>query len=304
MEPGFANDYRAKRRAAYARWQQWIQGHETLAKFSMALVFAGIMGALAQVSIRTDLSPVPFTMQVFGASLMGGMLGRKWGTISALLYVALGIIGLPMFAGQAAAWDGFHPFGGFFVFATALSSWYIVGFVAQAFIVGHVTDSRRGHRSGMLVAFAPIAIMGLLSFVILDAYFLRDYRDIYPTSAFPNAWFLLLTLGLIVIVAGVAWVALTRKARQERIELFFANIAGLLALYAIGALGFLILWHVLGNGPLPVSVWLAYTVLPFIPVDLAKILLAVGVLTLVRPTQGELAEHGWTPPKEASESHV
>src|SRR5688572_6427732 len=116
MEPGFINDYRAKRRALHARWQQWIQGHETLARFGTALAFAGIIGALAQISIRTDLSPVPFTMQVFGASLMGGLLGRKWGTISALLYVALGIIGLPMFAGQTASWDGFHPFGGFFVF--------------------------------------------------------------------------------------------------------------------------------------------------------------------------------------------
>ncbi len=304
MEPGFINDYLAKRRALHGRWQQWIHGHETLARVATAFLFAGMMGALAQISIRTALSPVPFTMQVFGASLMGGVLGRKWGTISALLYVALGIIGLPMFAGQGAAWDGFHPFGGFYVFATALSSWYIVGFVAQAFIVGSVVDSRRHDRNGLLVAFAPVAVLGLLGFILLDAYFLRDYQQIYPTSAFPNAWFLLLTLGLVLVVGGVAWLAFTRKARQERIELFFANIVGLLALYAIGSVGFLILWHTLGNGPLPLSVWLAYTVLPFIPVDLAKILLAIGVLTLVRPTRNDLDEHGWDESKEVSQTHV
>jgi biotin transport system substrate-specific component len=299
VEQGFVEDYRAKRRAAYSRWQAWTLRHESWVHWATALLFAGIVGALAQIAIHTPLTPVPFTMQVFGVSLMGGLLGRKWGTVSALLYVGLGILGLPMFAGQGEQWDGFHPFGGITLFTSALDSWYIIGFVAQAHIVGAVVDSRRKARNQTLIAFAPLAIAGLLLFALLDVYFLRDYDTLYATQGFRNAWFLLITLGLLLVVASAAWLALTRKARRERVELFFGNIVGLLALYAIGAIGFRILWAVLGNGPLDAPTWLAYTVVPFIPVDLAKILLAVGILTLVRPTNEELA-----PTKEGGSTHV
>lgn len=289
MQAGFANQYRSKRLAAYERVQEWIHGHEAVAKFATALVLALLTGLLAQITIHTPLTPVPFTMQVLGIAFMGGLLGRNWGAVSALLYCALGVIGLPIFAGEMAtfeSWDFFR----FALFTQGLSSWYLLGFVAQAYIIGAVVQSDRERRSDRLLAFAPIAIAALLLLALLDVYFLTDYGALYRNEAFPNAWFALLCLGILAIVASFTWLAFTRKARRERVELFFANVVGLLALYAIGAAGFYLVWHLSGLGALSLGQLLAFAVLPFIPIDLAKILLAIGVLTLVRPTQRELVQ--------------
>jgi biotin transport system substrate-specific component len=289
MDQGFAQEYRNKRLARYTRAVRWTEQNETAVKFGAALVMALLTGLLAQITIHTSLSPVPFTMQVFGIALGAGLLGRKWGTMSALLYVGLGVVGLPVFAGEMAGFDGWDFFR-FGLFTTGLSAWYLVGFVVQAFIIGHVVESRRTERTNALVAFAPLAIGGCIVFALLDVYFLSDYGALYRNESFPNVWFALLSLGLLLLVAAFAWLATTQKARRERVELFFGNVVGLLALYAIGALGLWAVWS-LTIGPIGLQQTLAYAVLPFIPVDLAKVLLAIGVLTLVRPTQRELASH-------------
>lgn len=289
MEIGFAQDYRNKRLAAYTRFTAWSERHQTATNMGLALFMALLTGLLAQITIHTPLTPIPFTMQVFGIALTAGLLGRKWGTISALFYIGLGVLGLPIFAGEMAAFDGWE-FLRFGLFATGLSSWYLVGFVAQAYIIGHVMESRREDRHDMLSAFAPIAITGCIVFALLDVYFLSDYGALYRSDAFPNLWFALLSLGILAVVASFAWLAFTRKARRERVELFFANVVGLLAVYAIGVIGLWAVWNAT-LGPLGFQQALAYGVLPFIPVDLAKILLAIGVLTLVRPTQRELASN-------------
>lgn len=320
-ERSFVDGYRRFRYEQYARFQAWIESHRNLVMFGAALSLAILMGALAQVKLFTPLTPVPFTLQVFGASLMGGLLGRKWGSASAGIYILLGLIGLPVFAGQVEATaaqvsadsaGGFLAgfvgaldwFDGWAVFTTSLSAWYIVGFVAQAYLVGHVVDMRNKNRTTNLVVLAPAAIGALIVFALLEVYLLANYGALYGTDAFPNIWFLLGATGILLIVGGAAWLALTTKARRERVELFFGNIVGLLAVYVIGAAGFFVIWtFVLGpaNGlpALTTHSFLAYTVLPFIPVDVAKILAAVGLVTLVRPTNKELTR---TEPTAVTES--
>lgn len=44
-------------------------------------------------------SPVPFTMQTFGVFLAVGVLGGRRGTLAVALYLLMGVVGLPVFAG-------------------------------------------------------------------------------------------------------------------------------------------------------------------------------------------------------------
>ncbi len=44
-------------------------------------------------------SPVPFTLQTFAVLLVCGLIGGKRATASVLLYIVLGAVGLPVFAG-------------------------------------------------------------------------------------------------------------------------------------------------------------------------------------------------------------
>ena len=45
------------------------------------------------------MADIGFTMQTFGVFLTLGVLGGKWGTVSILIYLLLGAVGMPVFSG-------------------------------------------------------------------------------------------------------------------------------------------------------------------------------------------------------------
>lgn len=102
-----------------------------VAKHSIhALVTIGLMTALICIlspfSIPLGFSPVPVTLSTLAIYLTVMVLGAKKGTISCLLYLLLGMIGLPVFSGFMG---GVHrvlgPTGG-----------YLIGYLFMAFISG------------------------------------------------------------------------------------------------------------------------------------------------------------------------
>ena len=58
-------------------------------------VFAVIMAICSWISIP---AAVPFTLQTFGVFIAVGILGGKRGTLSVLVFILLGAIGVPVFA--------------------------------------------------------------------------------------------------------------------------------------------------------------------------------------------------------------
>ena len=68
---------------------------------------------------------VPFTLQTLGIFLTVGILGGKRGTIAVLIYILLGAIGIPVFAG----------FSGGIGVLTGTTGGYIVGFLASALVM-------------------------------------------------------------------------------------------------------------------------------------------------------------------------
>lgn len=58
---------------------------------------AAVLCITAHISV--PVGDAPITIQPFVLALVGGLLGWKWGTLAAIIYVALGTIGLPVFAG-------------------------------------------------------------------------------------------------------------------------------------------------------------------------------------------------------------
>ena len=75
-------------------------------------LFAALTALCAWIAI--PLPPVSFTMQTFAVLLALGILGGKWGTVSILLYLLLGLVGLPVFAGfRGGAAALLDPTGGF-----------------------------------------------------------------------------------------------------------------------------------------------------------------------------------------------
>ncbi len=94
--------------------------------YILLAMFAALTAVLAQIIIPLPFSPVPISLATLSIFVAGGLLGGVKGGLSQLVYVLLGAIGLPVFAGMN---------GGFGVIAGPTGG-YLLGYVAGAFVIG------------------------------------------------------------------------------------------------------------------------------------------------------------------------
>lgn len=85
-------------------------------------LFAVMIAVCSWISVPAT---VPFTMQTFGVFLAVGVLGGKRGTLAVLVYLLLGTVGLPVFAG----------FAGGVGCLLGTTGGYIVGFLCSALVM-------------------------------------------------------------------------------------------------------------------------------------------------------------------------
>ncbi len=134
------------------------------------IVLCALFAALtaAGAFIRIPLPPVPFTLQFLFALLAGVLLGSRLGAVSVLSYIALGLVGLPIFAS-----------GGGITYVLVPSFGYIMGFCAAAFVAGKVahTGSRptfarifAGALAGMIIMYA----MGISYYWLISNFYLGN----------------------------------------------------------------------------------------------------------------------------------
>ncbi|HEU5041164.1 MAG TPA: biotin transporter BioY [Gemmatimonadales bacterium] len=73
------------------------------ARHGLVVAGAAVLVALAaQVALPVPMSPVPMTLQPLAVLVVGGALGARAGAAALALYLALGLLGLPVFAGGGA----------------------------------------------------------------------------------------------------------------------------------------------------------------------------------------------------------
>lgn len=104
------------------------------------MTYAALFGALTAVGayIAIPVPPVPITMQTFFVSLAGGLLGGPLGAMSQAVYLLLGVIGLPVFAGGKAGFGVLlGPTGGYlfgFIFGAYMTGRLLAGTTAPGFL--------------------------------------------------------------------------------------------------------------------------------------------------------------------------
>jgi len=83
---------------------------------TLTALFAVLLAIFSLVSIPLPFSPVPITLQVFVVFLIVNLLGSFYGTLACLVYLLLGVSGIPVFAG-ASGGPGvlFGPLGGYLI---------------------------------------------------------------------------------------------------------------------------------------------------------------------------------------------
>ena len=119
---------------------------------------AGFVGATAQLSVHLPGTPVPVTGQTLGVLLSGAAIGWRRAGVSLALYLLVGVLGFPWFAGQSSGLSA--SFG------------YVIGFVAAAALVGALAG-RGGDRTpvrmfaGMVAGNVVIYAFGM-TYLALD----------------------------------------------------------------------------------------------------------------------------------------
>jgi biotin transport system substrate-specific component len=111
------------------------------------------VAALAQIEIPLPFTPVPITGQTFGVLLVGAALGSKRGAASLISYLALGVIGLPFFAGGA---HGLNILIG-------ATGGYLIGFVVSTYVIGLLAE--RGLERNVRTSLIPFLVGTLIIYV-------------------------------------------------------------------------------------------------------------------------------------------
>ena len=169
-------------------------------EITLSAVFAVLTAIGAWISVPLPITPVPFTLQVFFVVLSGAVLGEMMGALAQVIYLLLGLIGFPVFAGgKSGPGVLIGPTGG-----------YLVGFVIGAYVTGRIAQTLRSPR---LVWMALATMLGLIPIYTLGEIGLW----IWVRSSFP----LLLMAGVIPFLPGdiikavvAAFVATRRHLRQ------------------------------------------------------------------------------------------
>ena len=104
--------------------------HTRARHISLILIGTLLIALSARISVYVGDNPVPFTGQTFGVLLSAGALGFRRGLAATALYVLLGVIGLPIFAG------GDHGLARLL----GATGGYLVGFMVASAVVGRLAE--------------------------------------------------------------------------------------------------------------------------------------------------------------------
>ena len=166
-----------------------------------------LMALLAQIRILLWFTPVPITGQTFGVALLGGALGSRRAAGALGLYVLLGGIGCPFYAGGESGWT--HVFGG--------TGGYLIGFVVAAWAIGALAERRFARHP--LSAFLVFQLGSLIVFACgLTGLMLT--LDVGPARAAELGWlpFIpgdLIKTTLAALLFPAAWAAAHRFEHED-----------------------------------------------------------------------------------------
>lgn len=125
---------------------------------TMALIalMAAVTCILGPLSITIPISPVPISLTNLAVYFTVYVLGMKRGTISYLVYLFIGLVGLPVFSGfSGGAGKLFGPTGG-----------YLIGFIFMALICGFFVEKWPSklylHFAGMVLGTVVCYLFGTI----------------------------------------------------------------------------------------------------------------------------------------------
>ena len=147
-------------------------------------VYASLLAALTAVGayLAIPVGPVPRVLQNLFILLAGILLGSRWATVSVAIYLLMGALGLPVFAGGTGGIGRFvGPTGG-----------YLVGFLPAVFIIGLIAER-----------FTPRVVIDIVAMVV-GSLMIYACGIFWLKSVTGMSWIKALSVGMLPFLIGDA----------------------------------------------------------------------------------------------------
>ena len=128
-------------------------------------LFAALTAIGAFIKIPMPISSV--TLQFFFTALAGVLLGARLGAFSQVVYVVLGLIGLPIFTQGGGLTYIFNPTFGF-----------LIGLIAAAYVIGKLTEKQTS-----LLRIALACLAGLFVLYLIGLPYMHIILTVYMSKA-------------------------------------------------------------------------------------------------------------------------
>lgn len=163
-----------------------MTNNRSLLNWLLASQFAAILIFFSKLTI--PLGPIPLTGQTLAVGLIASLLTPMAGTLAIVLYLLLGLIGLPVFAGSATSFAVlFGPTGGYlwgFFIYVLVTSWWLkprakttfaliaantVGAVLQLAVgsLWLVVSNHLSLQAAFLTGFYPFLLPGMIKLIMI-----------------------------------------------------------------------------------------------------------------------------------------
>lgn len=176
--------------------------NERLRWLLLSAIFAGVTAVLSQLTIPLPL--VPITGQTLAVGLTATILGSRYGTLSILIYILLGAIGMPVFA---EANGGLHILIG-------KTGGYITGFILTAYVTGLILEKTRFTLTNALIA----NIVGMIITLAFGTVQLKYVLDVPWTDAIAWGVTPFLVVGVIkAVLASIIGIKVRERLLASRL---------------------------------------------------------------------------------------
>ncbi|SIS40524.1 biotin transporter BioY [Salimicrobium flavidum] len=169
---------------------------------AMFVALMAIGANITAIAPFLSVMGVPLTLQTFVAILAGLILGKKRGAFAMFVYMVVGLIGVPVFAGFAGGMGSFiDPTFGF-----------ILSFMGIAFVSGAFTEKRKKFSNYVIAAFAGLVVnysIGVTWFYMALSLWVGEGAGISYLAAWASM------VPFLVKDGGLAFVAAVTATRLE-----------------------------------------------------------------------------------------
>ena len=130
------------------------------------MILISLFAALTSIGafIKIPFTPAPITLQFFFTALAGILLGSKLGAASQIVYVALGLVGAPVFT---------KPSGPSYIFEPTFG--YLIGFIISAYVIGKVVETYKSSNFQNLMLACLLGLLAMYAIGVPYLYIILKY---------------------------------------------------------------------------------------------------------------------------------